>query len=302
VAGVPADLSITESIHYPTNQGEYATYELTVKPNYEVTKLIKLQMIFQFPAEYIDGLIDHEIVYKCSSVPASNKCYPSNDRTFVFETFADTVKATKTMKFTIFGISNPGFSSAASATTSNMSAYLINADSKQVLSRQTNAAGFSITNPPKLLNMTYVDADDKATNTETTYKFGFNTIDTEVKSASGAIWIDWPNEYVDSNVLAGGYSCAFTENISGNPSCQFQDQTRNKRVEIKGFSDIAKASKELKMEFYKVPTLHVPGETDEWIIRTYDITSKAVLERSYPSTSVEDTVTFVQGQNQATTN
>lgn len=92
-------------------------------------------MIFHFPKEYTLDLIDHEILYKCSSTPACNKCYPNGDRTFVFETFESAVKATETMKFTIFGITNPGFSSGTTAQTSNMAVYLVNSDSKEVLGR-----------------------------------------------------------------------------------------------------------------------------------------------------------------------
>jgi hypothetical protein len=146
------------------------------------------------------------------------------------------------------------------------------------------------------LNMTYVSADDLHTNAQTSYEFGFNTINTGIAS-TGAVWIDWPNDYIP--LFIKNYGCSFKNTeLTGSASCDFQDQTGRKRTSITGFTNAIPAkSNEIKIGFSDVPTLQSSGESPEFTIRTYDSVTKAVVERSYPSTSIIDTLTFVQGQS-----
>jgi hypothetical protein len=49
------------------------------------------------------------------------------------------------------------------------------------------------------------------------------------------------------------------------------------------------------MQFTEISNPETTKETGEWTVRTYDSSTKSVLERSYPSTSNADTLTFVKG-------
>mgnify|MGYP000621211990 CR=1 FL=1 len=47
----------------------------------------------------------------------------------------------------------------------------------------------------------------------------------------------------------------------------------------------------------QVPTLDTAGSTASYTIRTYDTTTKMVLERSYATTTSFDAINFSGGQN-----
>jgi hypothetical protein len=231
----------------------------------------------------------------CSSVPESRKCYTTEERTVVFEQLVSSTTKLQNIVFSIFGITNPG---STGGQTSELSVYIVSSLNRQVYAAGEKSFRFTIQTPPLMLNMTYVNVDDLRTSSQAVYSFGFNTIASTLPIA-GAIWIDWPNEYIDLFVRSD-YSCSYDNTVlKGSPSCDFKLNTGRKRTEITGHTNALTApSEEVRLIIRDLPTLQQSGTSPQYSIATYDATNKVILERSYPSSSIIDTLDFINGQAQ----
>lgn len=297
VTGIPVAFTVASNSVVPKNASEYATYSITLQTAYEFTTSQDLKIVFTFPTTYPDALLADGTNLVCSSEPTSTACYVSGKREITFEKFSQSTAANDNLVFTMFGIVNPS-AAGPNYETGDIRIEAVDADNIVYASLSTSTF-FTLSLPPKMLNMTYVYAEDLRSDSETDYIFGFNTLTQNIPSG-GSIWIDWPEDYYNlfTNVATGG--CVFdTETSIGSATCVQQDSTGGIRTEVSGINEIVTApSQEIKVEIRSAPTPKNGQETDNFIIKTYDSTTQLVLERSYPGASGVSTLTFVEGDKQ----
>ena len=91
-----------------------------------------------------------------------------------FEKFNQGTSANDNLIFTMFGIVNPSTVSP-NYETGDIRIEAVDADNIVYASLSTSTF-FTLSLPPKMLNMTYVYAEDLRSDSETDYIFGFNTL------------------------------------------------------------------------------------------------------------------------------
>jgi hypothetical protein len=207
----------------------------------------------------------------CSSDPLSSNCYVSGKREVTFEAFSSATAASDNLVFTMFGIMNPS-TTGPSYETGDIRVEAVDV-AGVVAASVTSSQHFILSDPPKMLNMTYVYADELRSDSEANYIFGFNTL-TENVPSGGSIWLDWPSDYTGL-FSSSSLSCSFdTVTSIGSASCSQQDSTGGIRTEVTGISTIVTApSEEIKIEVKGAPTPESGGDSDNFIIRTYDSTT-----------------------------
>lgn len=294
VSGIPDPITIVGAgtSVVPKNSAEYATYTFTLQTAHAFVANEAVKIIFSFPADYPDNLIAEDLSLYCDSEPPTEFCYTTDTRQVIFENVLTPTLTNADLVFTIFGITNPSVLSPF--TTGNVVVDMV-AQNKEVIASGGSGIAFTLTAPPKMLNMSLVYADDLRSDALTDYTFGFKTLSQDIP-AGGVVWIDWPSEY-DGLFSTTGQSCTFTSDVSiGSASCQQQDTTGRKRTEVTGINTLVTApSSEIQIGLTNAPTPEIGGESDNYTLRTYDPATQVVLERSYPGASGATSLTFVEG-------
>jgi hypothetical protein len=85
--GVPVGINFNVESFIPQNAGEYATYVFKIQTEYEITKNSNQSIVFKFPKQYADILIDKDLVLVCSSDPASGTCTSNYNGEVTFSNF-----------------------------------------------------------------------------------------------------------------------------------------------------------------------------------------------------------------------
>ena len=157
VTGIPTPFVVTASSVVPKNAAEYSTYEITLQTAFEFTAAQALNIVFTFPTTYPDALVSDGMSLVCSSEPTASACKISGNREVTFENFSATA-ANEDLKFTMFGITNPS-TAGPSFETGDLRVEAVDATGV-VYASLTSSKHWILADPPKMLNMTYVYADE----------------------------------------------------------------------------------------------------------------------------------------------
>ena len=284
VTAAPLPMQFHYNNFYPQNESEFATYNFTLVTNAEVDANYDASMIFVFPDQFAEDLIEVGKTMACSSYPHATSCFAQEPREIHFKQFKQALQAQSEISFQIFGITNP-----ARGFTDVIKVFLRDNNNGEVIAMNAASDEFFIADPPKALNMTYVYADNYAVNSKADYQWAFKTIEEPVK-ANGEILIDWPSEYY-GQFFFDEYKCSLeSTEVTGDITCPLV--FGKQRTSISGFSAIPAPSEEVTIKMQQVPTPTYPGESGAWIISTYDTDTQLVLERSYSETTTIKTINF----------
>ena len=138
-------------------------------------------------------------------------------------------------------------------------------------------AGILVTSEaPEINNVFWVTADSSYARETATYEINMTTTQNVPASASnGAIFVDWPNEYV---LVHSNIECRSSEYwADGLPNCY----TGNGRIIINGSTEDYVGNLELYIDNMPNPLEEVTPETI--IVASYDGYNSQILDRSYPN-------------------
>lgn len=284
-------LNVQEISAKPINAAETAVLTFKLTANSVISEINNI--LVRFPDEYPEFL-GYNIKCESELSTADNEgvsCDNPKNRGYLVISGFKTIPASQLFTITIYNTLNPG----KSGSSSSFSIHVLNSDNS-IQNLMFGSYILMFTSIPKGLNMYGLESSSYSIRSTSTYSF-YLTLPSAVLFPDDQIWIIFP-EYDYIWELYGynqHYSCDLEvmngSNVLSTPTCI--NSSLNTIVLSSSKGAISSGSS-LKLLIYSIKSPNMPGLTHSFSIKIYSTSNNSVISRTYPYTSLSDSLEFLQ--------